>query len=268
MKRLLGLRYGPDDDHVGDLFVPQNLGPHPVVVVIHGGFWRAYWRRDLMLPIAEDLVGRGSAVWNIEYRRVGAGGGWPNTFRDVATALDLLDLLAERHPLDLSRLLLIGHSAGGHLAWWLAGRHRYPPPAALGGSPVVRPTAVVGLAPVLDLAEAERRALGSHAVAEFIGGGPAEVPERYRAASPIERLPLGIPQLIVHGALDDRVPLELSEEYVGRAREAGDQVTLLEPSQTDHFAVIDPSHRAWIDTLTAITALSSAGPADSPCGRG
>jgi acetyl esterase/lipase len=210
-----------------------------------------------MHPIAEDLVGRGWAVWNIEYRRVGAGGGWPDTFRDVATAVDLLDLLAERHPLDLSRLLLIGHSAGGHLAWWLAGRQRHTSPAVLGGSPVVSPTAVVGLAPVLDLAEAERRALGSHAVAEFIGGGPADVPDRYRAVSPIQQLPVGIPQLVVHGALDDRVPLALSEEYVARAREVGDRVTLLELPQTDHFAVIDPSHRGWIDTVTAIKALMS-----------
>src|SRR5699024_620832 len=125
-------------------------GPHAVAVVIHGGFWRAYYQRDLMHPICENLAAGGWAVWNIEYRRVGGAGGWPMTFRDVATAIDFLELIAERHRLDLDRLAALGHSAGGHLALWLAARAGLPPHAP-GAGPIVRPAGVVSQAGVSDL---------------------------------------------------------------------------------------------------------------------
>lgn len=102
--------YGPEDDHVGDLWLPAGSGPHPVVAVLHGGYWRAYFTRALMDDLCADLAGRGWAAWNLEYRRVGTGGGWPATFRDVATGVDHLSLLAERYPLDLGRLVALGHS--------------------------------------------------------------------------------------------------------------------------------------------------------------
>lgn len=228
-----------------------------MAVLIHGGFWRAFWGRDLMRPIAQDLVSRGWAVWNVEYRRVGAGGGWPMTLRDVGTAADLLHLLAYRHPFDLHRLVVIGHSAGGQLAWWLAARCRRNVSNELGGRGIASPMALVGLAPILDLVEAEERALGSHAAAEFLGGIPAAFPERYQAASPVAHAPFGLGQLIVHGSLDDRVPLEMSERFVAAARAAGDQAELITLEHSDHFALIDPWSEHWERIVAAVGSLVS-----------
>lgn len=236
-------RYGPDEDHIGDLWLPAGSGPHRVTVVIHGGYWRAYFKRDLMDAVCRDLVGRGWAAWNIEYRRVGAGGGWPSTFRDVATAVDFLDLLAARHPLDLTRMIALGHSAGGHLALWTAARGGLPEHAP-GAGPVLRPAGVVSLAGVSDLRLAEQLGQGSHAAAELLGGTPDQRPERYGLASPAERLPLGVPQALVHGDRDINVAPEISDAYAVRARKAGDDITFVRVPG-DHFSLIDPATAAW-----------------------
>lgn len=237
--------YGPEPQHVGDLYVPQAPARPgtPVVVLIHGGFWRSYWRRDLMTPLAEDLVAAGAVVWNIEYRRVGAGGGVPATLRDVAQAVDLLDLVAPRYGFDTTDVALVGHSAGGHLAAWLATRRLRHVDGV--HTVVVTPTRVVALAPVLDLVEAESRALGNHATAEFVGARLDENRGAYEAISPAHLLPLRVPMAIVHGIDDDRVPHDMSVAYASHARGAGDDVTLLSVAGADHFSVIDPRHEAW-----------------------
>jgi acetyl esterase/lipase len=225
------IAYGDHPDQVGNLHLPDGAGPFPVVVLLHGGFWRWGWDRTLMTPLARDLAARGLAAWNVEYRRVGQeGGGWPATLEDAAAALDHVGMLEE---VDASSVVTAGHSAGGHLALWLAARGR------------VRPVGAVSLAGVADLARGAAANLGDGACQGLLGGTPDEVPERYAAASPAALLPLGVPQLLVHGGRDDVVPPEQSRDYAPAARAAGDEVELVELAGADHFDVIEPGHAAW-----------------------
>ena len=228
------VRYGAHPDQVANLHLPAaESGPWPCVLLLHGGFWRERWDRTLMTPLAIDLAQRGYAAWNIEYRRVGQeGGGWPGTLDDVAAAADALADIAD---IDQSRLVAVGHSAGGHLSLWLGAR--------TGGR--VHPCAAVSQAGVADLAQAHADDLGSGAVADFIGGSPAELPDRYAEADPAARVPLGIRQLLVHGSDDDIVPPTQSRAYADRASAAGDDVELVEIVGADHFDIVDPEHEAW-----------------------
>lgn len=259
--------YGPDVVHFGDLRLPAGTGPHPVVALIHGGFWRARYGLDLMDGLGDDLARRGFASWNIAYRRVGdPGGGWPGTLEDVARATDHLRALARSYPLDLTRLVALGHSAGGHLALWLAGRARIP--AGLPGAPgpgYCPVSGAIGLAAVTDLVEGWRRGLSVDAVEAFIGGTPETTPERHAAASPRALLPLGVPQVLVHGLDDDIVPPALSRDYAAAAAAAGDTVRLRELPDVEHFAVIDPASAAWaaiVEELQALLAASEPGSVD------
>jgi acetyl esterase/lipase len=240
-------RYGPHASQRGDLYVPRGPGPHPVIILIHGGSWQRRYGKVFMRWIAGDLLRRGYAVWNIEYRRVGAGGGWPETFADVAAAIDHLTEL-DGARLDLARVTLIGHSAGGHLALWAAGRPNLPAgaPGALDGPPPVHARRVVSLAGVADLADAYRRWHGG-IVDELMGGSPAAVPERYAAGDPMRLLPLQVPVLIVHGVDDQTVSVELSRSYAEAARAAGGEVELveIEGPAGSHRAQLDPRGAAW-----------------------
>jgi acetyl esterase/lipase len=194
-----------------------------------------------MRPLARDLLDRGCAVWNLEYRRVGpfAGGGFPTTLDDVAAGINHLSTLAEEHALDLSRVAIVGHSAGGHLALWAAGRE-----AGDDDDGMVRPAIVIALAPVADLALAHRLGLGAGIVESFMGGGPDEQAERYKAASPIERLPTGVKQVVIHGKDDTNVPVEVGRAYCEAAARAGDDVEWLE-RECDHMVLIDPRSAEW-----------------------
>lgn len=251
------LKYGPTSLQFGDLYMPEGDGPFPVVLLIHGGFWRNQYDLTLMSGLAEDLERRGIAAWNIEYRRLGdAGGGWPGTLLDVARAADYILELGARYPLDMERIVSIGHSAGGHLAFWLAARHRIPPDSDL--APPHTPFALAGAisqAGVVDLELAWRMKLGNNATAELLKGSPAEAPDRYAAASPAALLPLGVPQIIAHGTADDSVPYVVSETYTQLARAEGDGVTLITLTGVDHFALIDPASEAWAKTVEALQAL-------------
>jgi acetyl esterase/lipase len=235
--------YGPHHDQVADLLLPDGAPPTrgwPVVALIHGGFWRERYRRDLMTPLAEDLAGRGWAAWNLEYRRVGGAGGWPATLTDVAAGLDHLpDVDA---PLDVDAITVVGHSAGGHLALWLAGRARRPEDAP-GGRPRVLPVAVVGQAPVADLRAADRDRLSDGAVAALLGGAAA-TPDRWRLADPLASVGHGVPVLLVHGRSDEDVPLAQSQAYAERAARAGDPVELV-VGPWAHLELIDPASTAW-----------------------
>lgn len=237
------VRYGADPSNVADLHLPADEPRPPVVVVVHGGFWRAQYGRELGTPLAVDLVAHGVAAWNVEYRRVAAGGGWPETLLDVAAAVDALADLTDV-PLDLDRVVAVGHSAGGQLAVWAAGRHRLPD-GAPGASPRLRLTGAVSQAGVLDLDHADARGLGGGAAAALLGGSAGDVPDRYAAASPYRLVPLGVPVVAVHGDLDDVVPFEQSSRYVERARSAGDDADLVQLPGVDHGAVIDVEHAAW-----------------------
>ncbi len=251
------LRYGPDDDHVADLRVPEGPGPISVVVLIHGGFWRDPWRRDLMDGAAVDLAKAGYATWNIEYRRIGGGGGWPVTLHDVAAAIDHVADLAGDHPIDPARVGVVGHSAGGHLALWAAGRRRLPA-GAPGAGPRVVPLAVLALAPLGDLAAAHEAGLGEDAVEDFLRRAPADGEERFRVASPSALLPLGVPQSVIHGDADPAVPLDHSRAYVAAATAAGDEVTLLELPGVGHFGTIDHRSKAWVTARAELERLLPA----------
>ena len=249
-------RYGPERDHFGDLYLPAGAGPHPVALVIHGGCWRAYWQLDLMDALCHDLAARGIAAWNIEYRRLGQGGGCPMSLIDVGAATDLLDLLSDRHSLDLERLVAIGHSAGGHLALWAAARHRLPSDAP-GSDPVVRVQSVLVLAGISDLREGFRQGTCDHAVYELLGGPPDSLPDRYAHASPAELLPLGVPQVLVHGSADEDVDPSITDLYAERARASGDQINEIRLVGFDHFDVINPESAIWHAALDAVPLLRS-----------
>ena len=245
--------YGPAPTGFAELRVPTGVGPHPVVILIHGGFWRARYGLDLMDRLGDDLAARGIASWNIEYRRVGEpGGGYPGTLIDVATATELLRTIAVDRALDLGRVLTLGHSAGGHLALWLAARHRLPigalgagDAAALTGPEALPLVGAISQAGVADLTAGWRQKLGNGAVSDFIGGGADAFPERYAVADPALSLPLGIPQVLVHGLLDDIVPPNISERYLATATAVGDDARLRIIPNADHMAVIDPRTPAW-----------------------
>ncbi len=241
MKRTI--RYGSAPSQEADLYLPNATRP-PVVCLLHGGFWRMPYGRDQFDAVAQDLVSRRFAVWNLEYRRLGElPGGWPETLCDVAAGIDHLAVLAaDNVNLDLSRVIVAGHSAGGQLALWASARrtgHGNP-----GGPTRVRPSGVAGLAAALDLAALFAIGVGNHAVRELLGGSPAEHPARYAAASPATLLPLGVPQLIVHGAADDTLPLEVTREYVHAATRAGDSIQFRELPRVGHMDYLDPSSEA------------------------
>ena len=257
------IQYGSRHGQHGDLWVPDDPRPlYPVVVLLHGGFWKAVYTKRLMRPLAEDVAARGWVAWNLEYRRVGGfpPGGWPATFEDVASGVDHLAQLAGPYRLDLSRVITVGHSAGGHLALWAAARSRLPPgaPGATGapGAAVEVPLAgAIGLAPVGDLVEGARQVLGGGAVARLLGGLPEQHPERYAWASPSALLPLGVPQVLVHGDADGAVPVAMSRRYVERAQLAGDRATLIELAGVGHMALIGPSSTAWSATVEHVGRL-------------
>ena len=235
-------RYGDDASQLGELFLPDGGGPHAVVVVIHGGYWKARWDRSLMTRLCEDLAGRGLAAWNLEYRRIGNGGGWPETFADVAAGVDLLSDLEVS--LDLDRVGAIGHSAGGQLALWAAARPTLSGDAP-GVAPRVSPRAVVSQAGVADLRLAAVTSPSVEPTLALMGGSPEEHPERYALASPRERLPLGVEQLVLHGEEDETVSMVISESYCSAAEALGDACELQVLLRTGHLEHIDASSEAW-----------------------
>jgi acetyl esterase/lipase len=247
--------YGKARQQFGELRLPFGLPPHPAAIVIHGGFWRNTYGLDLMTPLCGALASAGVATWNIEYRRVGdAGGGWPGTFLDVAAAADHLGSLAKEHRLDLSRIVSAGHSAGGHLALWLAGRRRIPAGDPLAQERPLPLAGAVSLAGIPDLSRAAHERLGGGAVVALMGGSPAAVPGRYAAASPAALLPLHVRQILVHGRDDDVVPPLLSQDYFSAAKTKGDDVRLVMP-EGGHFGVIDPAAPAGRAAREAVVEL-------------
>lgn len=226
-------RYGSDAAQFGDFYAGRPPRRRTAVVVVHGGFWRARRSLDMTAPLAEGLARRGWNVWNIEYRR----GAWPGTLDDCAAAIDHLATM------DLGAAIVLGHSAGGQLAVWACGRPR----------PAVRVEGVLAVAGILDLDGAARDGIGDDAVAEFLGGGPDEVPDRYREADPMQRLPTGVSVRCVHSRQDERVPFEQSVRYVDAARRAGDDAQLIE---------VGGAHADGIDLRTRAGERVAAGLAE------
>lgn len=247
--------YGSAPSKFSELWRPGGAGPWPVVVMIHGGSWSDGTDRTLMRDIARDLVDRDIAVWNVEYRRLGEdGGGFPGTFEDVAAAIDDLAARAEELELNTDRAVFVGHSAGGQLALWAAARDRLPA-GTVGAGPDLLPSAVVGLAPVTDLEGCARRGALEGTCAFVMGAPPDEAAGRYDRFSPQALVPLGVPQRLFHGAVDDVVPLSDTEAYVQAATEAGDDVTLAVQPDANHFTVLQPDSPAWAQVRDTIEQL-------------
>jgi acetyl esterase/lipase len=246
------IAYGSDPLQFGELRLPkgeQFKRPYPVAVIIHGGCWLAEYGLGYMGHLSADLAAAGVATWNLEYRRVGnAGGAWPGTFEDVARGIDHLRMLAKNQPLDLQRVVAVGHSAGGHLAL-LAGARRQGNPLSLRG--------VVALAGITDL-----RRTGTACdveVGKLMNGGAQEQAALYDLASPLARLPLRVKQVIVQGDSDRIIPTVMATEYVERARQKGDDVQLLLIEKAGHFELVDPRAPAWGNVKKAVLELLSPG---------
>jgi acetyl esterase/lipase len=251
----LTLRYGDLPDQVADVRLPPNDGPRPLVLVIHGGFWKAEFDRAHAGPQSVGLAEAGYVVATVDYRRVGQpGGGWPGTFDDLAALTDAVpSLVSEALPerLTTTRTVLIGHSAGGHLAAWAAARHRLPKESPWHRSDPLD-VGVVSLAGVLDLELSDRLGLGGHAAGRLLGGSPRRRRDRCALANPAALLPTGGRLIAVHGTRDDTVPVEMSRRYVARALTVGDQAELVEIADCGHFELIDPLSAAWAVVLAAI----------------
>jgi len=227
------LRYGTDPNQFGDLRLPKGKGPFPIVVNIHGGYWRAKYDLAHAGHLCAALTAKGVATWNLEYRRVGnEGGGWPGTFEDIGNGYRFISQIANRHNLDTGRTVVVGHSAGGQLALCLAGHQ-----------PSVK--RVVSLAGVVDLQRAWELHLSNNAVVEFLGGNPSDVPEHYHEADPMRLKLQKTVQWLIHSLGDDVVPASFSRAYVEQKKARGEDVHLLEIATAGHFDLIDPRSSAW-----------------------
>jgi acetyl esterase/lipase len=254
------ITYGADASQYGELRVPGGTGPHPLVVLIHGGCFKAdYATAQDFGAMADALKADGIATWNIEYRRLGQpGGGWPGTYLDVGRAVDHVRAIAGEYHLDLGRVAVVGHSAGGHLAMWAAARRRLTKASDLYVGDPLKLRGAVDLAGPIDLAAhlPEYETLCRDTViTSLLGGTPAAVPDHYAQASAIKLLPLGIPQVIVVGSHEEFVPLPLVDAYVEAATRAGDDVRRMLIPRAGHFEIASPLSFTWPQIRSAIRSL-------------
>ncbi|MDQ3657566.1 MAG: alpha/beta hydrolase [Chloroflexota bacterium] len=248
--------YGQHALQFVDLRLPKGPGPHPAIVSIHGGFWRNRYSLSHLGHLCAALTALGFATWSLEYRRVGDAGGWPGTFHDVSAGAAHLFRHAADFAVDPARIGVLGHSAGGQLASWLASMANVPVESPIRTEPLDF-CAVVPMAGVLDLRQGWSEYLGNGAVEEFIGGPPEAFASRYDAASPMALVPSSVPHLVVHGAEDEIVPVGMSERYVAELGRRGQEASLLRLEGADHFDVIDPNSAAWPVMSEAIVGMMS-----------
>jgi acetyl esterase/lipase len=236
--------YGTDPNQFGELRLPKGKGPFPLVVNIHGGFWRAKYDLAHAGHLCAALTAKGIATWNLEYRRVGnPGGGWPGTFEDVRNAYRFLPELAKRYGLDPNKIVVMGHSAGAQLALCLAAHE-------------VSLKRVLSLAGVVDLQQAWELHLSDNAVVEFLGGKPSDVPEHYGEADPMQlSIDRATTQWLIHGSADDVVPSYFSRNYAQQMKRRGEDVHYLEISTAGHYDLIDPRSQAWIKVQDTVLHL-------------
>lgn len=250
------LSYGENPDQFGHLYLPENPKKSPVIILIHGGCWRSSVNLDYFGQAAKHLTQLGIAVWNIEYRRIGNGGGWPHTFLDVAAAADKLKDFSSHFSLDLSRVVAVGHSAGGHLAHWLAARQNLTPKGELFRSNPLLLKGFIALAGIPDLAEALKAKICSNeAPKELMGGFPESYPERYSQGSPSELAPLNSKQIFIQGINDDTVHLAYIEDYVAKAKARQEDIELNKLENTGHFELVIASTSQWRVVEQAIQEL-------------
>ena len=250
--------YGTDPRQFAELRYPKGGGPFPLLFVVHGGFWQSVYDLKHIGALCAALTKKGTITCNLEYRRLGdPGGGHPGTFQDITHATDhILETTPSDPRYDHAHTAILGHSAGGHLALWTASRHRIPQTSPLHNPSPRKPvTRAISLAGVTDLRAAWKQNLGHGIVTRLIGGTPDQHPDRYNTASPIELLPTGTRTALVHGTDDEIVPVSQSETYVERARQLGDQSTLVKLDQVGHFELIDPESEAWPVVANAVLPL-------------
>ena len=257
------IAYGSDPLEFGELRVPAGKGPHPVVVIVHGGCWSAKLGNlddrvvslELLHPLAAAFAEMGIATWNLEYRRLGnTGGGCPGTFDDVARGADHLQKIAGEAGLDLNRVVAMGHSSGGHLAMWLAARSKLPRTSELYARNPLRLKGVVDLDGPPDLKATlpmQVPVCGAPVIVNLMGGTPEEQPQRYREASPAEMLPLGVRQEFLAG----RMFAAQAPAYEEAAKRAGDTVHTIVMPQAGHFVFLDPGSAAWPEVVKSTRAL-------------
>jgi len=263
----LRLPYGPLPLQFGDLWIPNFGRPlagrrYPLLIFVHGGWWKSAYDLGYAGFLCQAMKEQGVAVWSLEYRRVGdTGGGWPGTLQDVAAGMDFVPKLAGTYAIDASRVVAAGHSAGGHLAFWLAARHHIPhsvlalpqPNLALKG--VVALAGAVDLRLTIDLTSFFSFSSGGPAVKALMGGSPKDFPDRYAAADPGELLPLNIPQILVQGSDDDQIPPALPTRWADAAKRQGDSVEVHIVPGADHFDIVDPESKAWPVSRDAMLKL-------------
>ncbi|MCY4020099.1 MAG: alpha/beta hydrolase [Chloroflexi bacterium] len=253
--------YGKDAQQFGELYLPASAPPHPAIVLIHGGGYQERYDLKPMGSVARALADDGFAVWNIEYRRAGNGGDFPHMFLDVGGAADHLRRLADRHSLDLDSVLSVGHSAGGHLALWLAGRHKAPAASPLYAADSLPIAGVVALAPIADVRFAVEKKLSSDALLLVMGGIPEDVPANYDAGSPRDLLPVGRPQAHIVGTEDVAI-MKNVKVYLAAAVSAGDKAQLIEAPRGGHFEIVStaaPAFRIVRETIRNMRALIKTG---------
>lgn len=256
------ITYGPDDLQKIDLWLPRGPGPHPVVLMVHGGCWQTdIADRTLMNWIADDLRADGIAVWNIDYRGIDRpGGGYPGTFSDAAKSADQLSVDAHKYNLDVRRVVAVGHSAGGHLALWLAGRARLPADSPLRTPHPLGITHVVSLGGLPDLeatAASPDNGCGTDVVKKLVG---TDRPDPYADTSVPRLLPLGVPQTLINGREDRIIPYRMATDYLARAREAGDHADLITVPTTGHVELVTPGTAAWVATKRVVRAALGLSP--------
>ncbi|MEE9327713.1 MAG: alpha/beta hydrolase [Cocleimonas sp.] len=238
------LEYGKHPEQFGNLYLPKHGDPYPTIILLHGGCWRAKFGLSQLGSLCKALTNLGFAVWNMEYRRLGNGGGWPTTFEDVSQGTDFLATIADKYNLDLSNVTAMGHSAGGHLALWLAGRHHLPSNSKLSINSPINISNVISLAGIPDLVEGVKQNICLGACQELVGGLPEEVPERYRQASPGNLLPLNISQWHLVGEQDPIVPVSYIQTYIEKAQYL-DKVHFEIIPDIGHFEMVMPDTASW-----------------------
>ncbi len=256
--------YGEELQQFGELRLPSGKDTVPLVVLIHGGCWRSQYDAKHVAPAAAAIAKQGMAVWTVEYRRIGnTGGGWPGTFDDIAHAVDYVRRLGAEYPrIDTTRVVLMGHSAGGQLALWAASRKQNEMTGLYRSSIApLKVAGVVSLAGITDLAEFGAGAGGcNQSVAPLLGGTVQQQPLRYKAVSPSDRVPIGVPVRLVHGELDPIVPLAQSKTFLDQMRRGGDLGHLDVVPGAGHFDVLAPHADAWSTVMRALHALVDAPP--------
>jgi pimeloyl-ACP methyl ester carboxylesterase len=251
------LSYGTEFDQFGDLYLPSGDGPHPVVILLHGGCWRNRLGLEPLGRVAEFFRQLGMAVWNLEYQRLGQGGGWPTTMQDVARGADYLSLLAKIYPLDLERVIALGHSAGGHLGLWLGARPHLPSSSEVYFTDPLQLKGILSLAGVADLVRGVVLDVCQGACAELVGGSPEEVPERYQQASPCQMGPINVPQIHLVGEHDEIVGAQMVRQDVLELRKQAPEasIDLKVIPGIGHFELVDPTTTIWPIVEKAITQL-------------